>query len=68
MLHWVISSDKCALTIMEEFITGRKTEETFIGKIVRPVYNITNKQITILSIVLLIIAISKYICLFGLTI
>lgn len=39
MLHWVTNQSACALTELEKFLTG-KTEDhdTFIGKIVGPVY------------------------------
>lgn len=64
MLHWIVSNDTCALTLMEQFLTGRKSDDTFIGKIVKPIYNISNKQITAIAIFLLIIAIVKLIFVF----
>ncbi len=60
LFHWIISNDTCALTLVEQLITGRKSEETFIGKIVKPVYNVTNKQITIIALILFIFAGVKY--------
>jgi hypothetical protein len=39
MLHWVTNQSACALTEMEKFLTGKTEDhETFIGKIVGPVY------------------------------
>jgi hypothetical protein len=64
MLHWIVVNDTCALTLIEQFLTGRKSDDTFIGKIVKPVYNISNKQITKTTIFLLIIAIMKLIFIF----
>lgn len=61
MIHWVVASDVCALTLAEQYITGRCSDDTFIGQIVKPVYNITNKQITLIAVLLLMFAIVKYI-------
>jgi hypothetical protein len=61
MIHWVLMNDTCFLTLMEQFFTGRKSEETFIGKIVKPVYNVTSREINNITIMLLLFAISKYI-------
>lgn len=61
MIHWIVSNDTCLLTVIEQCITGRKSDETFIGKIVKPVYNISNNQIKIISILLVLVAIVKYI-------
>ncbi len=60
IFHWIIANDTCALTLLEQYLTGRTSEKTFIGKIVKPVYNITNKQITVITVLLLLIAIVKY--------
>jgi hypothetical protein len=60
MIHWILMQDKCALTLLEQFISGRHSDETFIGKIVKPVYNITSKEIFAITMVLFIIVIIKY--------
>ena len=64
MIHWFLMNDTCFLTLMEQFFTGRKSEDTFIGKIVKPVYNITSREINNITIMLLLFAISKciYLC------
>jgi len=39
MLHWVTNQSACALTELEKFLTGKtEDDDTFIGKIVGPVY------------------------------
>lgn len=39
ILHWLTNQSTCALTEMEKFLTGKVDDgETFIGKIVGPVY------------------------------
>ncbi len=64
MIHWFLLNDTCCLTLLEQFLTGRKSDDTFIGKIIKPVYNITNKQVNIIAILLLIFAILKYVYLY----
>jgi len=61
IFHWVLSSDVCALTLLEQWITGNSSESTFIGRIVKPVYNVTNKHITCITVFLLLIAITRLI-------
>lgn len=59
-LHWICLNDTCALTMLEQYITGKKSNETFIGRIVNPVYNISNVEIQLLTFLLLCLAIYKY--------
>lgn len=65
MLHWIISNDLCALTLIEQAITGRSSSETFIGKIVKPVYNIQRKDVQVITFSLLVFALCKYLYLYG---
>jgi len=55
--HWLINNDKCVLTEIEKIISGKKkNNETFIGKIVGPVYKITNFQIKLIAFTLYFIS------------
>ena len=54
MVHWYVNNDTCAMTMIEQFVTGSPKEETFIGRIVGPVYSITSREIWILTACLLI--------------
>ena len=51
-LHWLTNNDTCALSVTESLITGENTNETFIGKIVGPVYNVNSKQIWLITVLL----------------
>lgn len=42
--HWYMNDDTCALTIMEQMVTGVKKEESFINQIVNPIYKISDKD------------------------
>jgi len=61
VFHWILNNDTCALTIAEEWLTGKPSDQTFIGRIVKPVYNIENIHIVNATIILLIIAIVRLI-------
>jgi len=44
LAHWATNQSVCALTEMEKILTGKTCdEETFIGKIVSPVYKFKTK-------------------------
>lgn len=60
MFHWIVMRDECILTLIEQKISGRTSENTFIGRVVKPVYNISNKEVTIIIIILLGIAVWRY--------
>jgi len=40
VLHWVMNSNVCALTLIEAWISGKSTHETFLGRIVNPIYEV----------------------------
>lgn len=68
MLHWYTNSNICFLTIAESMLRGIPDSETFIYKIVNPIYNIDkNKLNTIIwivasvSLIISIIKLYKYI-------
>jgi len=37
--HWSVNNDTCALTQLEMYLTGEQKEQTFIGRVVGPIYN-----------------------------
>jgi hypothetical protein len=39
ILHWITNNDTCALTIIESKIRGVKDDETFMGNLIKPIYN-----------------------------
>ena len=59
ILHWMVSSDVCVLTLVEQFLSGKQSHETFIGRIVGPVYNVTNKTIVRGTYLLVLIAVLR---------
>lgn len=62
IFHWILSSDVCALTLLEQWVTGKTSDETFVGRLVKPIYNITNRHIMIITVALLLISIIRMMC------
>ena len=38
--HWTTNDDTCALTQLEVWLTGKDKYDTFMGRIMSPIYNI----------------------------
>ena len=37
-LHWSLNDDTCALTVMEQTVTGYEKHETFTGQLMKGIY------------------------------
>lgn len=57
-IHWQSNSDVCCLTSLEAKMRGIESSETFIHRLVSPVYTISNR--TIYSLTFLLMSISVY--------
>lgn len=44
MFHWVMNDDTCALTHLEMYVTGKEKEGTFFGRLISPVYNLSDSD------------------------
>jgi hypothetical protein len=44
MFHWVMNDDTCALTQMEMYMTGKEKEQTFFGRLVGPLYSMSDSD------------------------
>ena len=60
-LHWFTNNDTCALTMLECWVCDLPESETFFGKLVKPVYNITSYHIYFAHFTLVGIAVAKII-------
>jgi hypothetical protein len=47
--HWSVNDDTCALTQAEMAITGQPKEETFMGRVVGPIYKMEENEINHLT-------------------
>jgi len=67
MIHWYFNSNICCLTIFEGYITGKPLNQTFIHKIIDPIYNISENSlnnvvwiVTIISFLITLYKLYKY--------
>ena len=47
--HWSVNDDTCALTQMEMIITGQHKEETFMHRVVSPIYKMEDNEVNNLT-------------------
>jgi hypothetical protein len=59
MIHWYLNDDTCVLTLLEAKLRGKKDTETFMGRLIKPIYNISSKEIHYLGIILFLYAFLK---------
>ena len=43
--HWSVNDDTCALTQAEIAMTGKSKDETFMGRLVGPIYKMEENQV-----------------------
>jgi hypothetical protein len=47
--HWSVNDDTCALTQAEMMVTGKNKDETFMGRVVGPIYKMEENDINKLT-------------------
>ena len=47
--HWSVNDDTCALTHMEMVVTGQQKEETFMHRVVSPIYKMEDNDVNNLT-------------------
>lgn len=64
LTHWYLNNNSCCLTLFESTIRGVKTSNTFMHKLVSPMYNISesklSKLVWIFTILLMSLSIYKF--------
>ena len=58
-IHWYTNDDTCVLTLIESKLRGKKSTETFMGKLISPIYKISNIEIHIFTTFLFLFALYK---------
>jgi hypothetical protein len=43
--HWAVNDDTCILTNLEQMATGEEKERTFMGRLIGPIYNLSDDDI-----------------------
>jgi hypothetical protein len=59
MLHWHYNNDTCILTVIESNLRGKKDNDTYFGKLIKPIYSVTSKEIQYITLLLFSIAFFK---------
>jgi len=59
MIHWYLNNDTCVLTLIESKLRGKKDSETFMGRLLKPIYNVSSNEIKYFSLFLFIFAFLK---------
>ena len=54
-LHWSLNDDTCALTVIEQSVTGLEKYETFTGKIMKGIYIMPDNDYSKISKILFFI-------------
>lgn len=47
--HWSVNDDTCALTQAEMYVTGKDKDETFMGRVVGPIYKMEENDVNKLT-------------------
>ncbi len=47
--HWSVNDDTCALTQAEMYVTGRDKDQTFMGRVVGPIYKMEENDVNRLT-------------------
>lgn len=47
--HWSVNDDTCAITQAESYLTGKHKDETFMGRIVGPIYKMEDNEVNNLT-------------------
>jgi hypothetical protein len=58
-IHWYTNDDTCVLTIIESKLRGKKSTDTFMGKLISPIYKISDIEIHIFTAFLFLFALYK---------
>jgi hypothetical protein len=59
MIHWHYNNDTCILTVIETQLRGKKDKDTYFGKLMKPIYNVSSIEIHYLTLFLFTFAFLK---------
>jgi hypothetical protein len=59
MIHWHYNNDTCILTVIESNLRGKKHNDTFMGKLIKPIYNVSSQEIQYIALSLFALAFLK---------
>ena len=59
MFHWITNNDACVLTLIESKLRNKKSNQTFMGRLISPVYRISSTEIRLATLALFLFALYK---------
>ena len=59
MLHWHYNNDTCILTVIESKLRGKKDNDTYFGKLIKPIYSVTSQEVQYITLLLFTFAFLK---------
>jgi len=59
MIHWYLNNDTCILTVIECKLRGTRDTQTFMGRLLKPIYNVQSEEIRYITIFLFLFALAK---------
>ena len=59
MIHWHYNDDTCVLTLIESKLRGKKDTETYFGKLIKPIYNVSSSEVQYITLILFMTAFIK---------
>ena len=59
MFHWITNNDMCVLTLIESKLRNKKSNQTFMGRLISPVYRVSSLQIRLATLALFLFALYK---------
>jgi len=60
IIHWILNDDTCSLTYLESKLTGKSLSNTFVSRIIKPVYNGRNASTMTWIVTLILLVFSGY--------
>ena len=56
MIHWYLNNDTCVLTVIESKLRGTRDTQTFMGRLLKPIYNVQSNEIKYVTLFLFLFA------------
>lgn len=59
MFHWITNNHGCVLTLIESKLRNKQPTQTFMGKLISPVYKISRLEVRLITLALFLYAFYK---------
>lgn len=59
MFHWITNNHGCVLTLIESKLRNKQPTQTFMGRLISPVYKISRLEVRLITLALFVFALYK---------